>query len=58
MVNEMMALWAPLHSDYFHFTGWIDRLTGLSGRLERIFKDMDAFYQQVIDGHLRPQLPN
>ncbi|OIW00957.1 hypothetical protein TanjilG_10035 [Lupinus angustifolius] len=29
--------------------GWIDKLTGLHTRLDRIFKEMDKFYQEVID---------
>lgn len=40
-------------SDFFPCVGWIvDRVTGVHGRLERIFDIWDAFYQQVIDDHL------
>ncbi|XP_058752160.1 cytochrome P450 83B1-like [Vicia villosa] len=41
-------------SDYIPFMGWIDKLSGLRARLERNFKEMDEFYQEVIDEHLDP----
>ncbi|GLU10307.1 hypothetical protein SLE2022_271230 [Rubroshorea leprosula] len=39
-------------SDYFPSMGWIDRLTGMTSRLEKVSKEMDAFCQQLIDDHL------
>ncbi|XP_026442035.1 cytochrome P450 71B34-like [Papaver somniferum] len=40
-------------TDYFPGVGWIiDRLTGLHGRLEKSFHDLDNFYQKIIDEHL------
>ncbi|KAE9610772.1 putative cytochrome P450 [Lupinus albus] len=39
-------------SDYIPFMGWIDKLSGLHTRLDRIFKEMDKFYQEVIDEHV------
>ncbi|XP_054782715.1 cytochrome P450 71A1-like [Prosopis cineraria] len=58
MMTEFQELMGTFFmSDYIHFTGWIDSLKGLTGRLERNFKDLDAFYQQVIDEHLDPQRP-
>jgi len=45
-------------SDYFPYVGsWIDKLTGLSSRLERIFKEMDEFYNEIISDHLDPNKP-
>ncbi|CAJ1949732.1 unnamed protein product [Sphenostylis stenocarpa] len=41
-------------SDYIPFFGWIDKLTGLHARLEQNFKDLDQFYQEVIDEHMDP----
>ncbi|KAL0692646.1 hypothetical protein Bca4012_059826 [Brassica carinata] len=39
-------------SDFFPNGGWIiDRLTGLHGRRERSVRDLDAFYEQMIDLH-------
>ncbi|CAK9149652.1 unnamed protein product [Ilex paraguariensis] len=39
-------------SDHFPFMRWVDRLTGQSTRLEKIFKELDLFYQEIIDEHL------
>ncbi|KAK9131406.1 hypothetical protein Sjap_011893 [Stephania japonica] len=32
--------------------GVVDVITGLRGRLERCFRDLDKFYQEIIDEHL------
>ncbi|CAL1355665.1 unnamed protein product [Linum trigynum] len=34
--------------------GFIDRLNGLASRLDKNFKECDAFYQEIIDEHLDP----
>ncbi|KOM25869.1 hypothetical protein LR48_Vigan205s000600 [Vigna angularis] len=39
-------------SDYIPFMGWVDKLRGIHARLERTFKEMDNFYQEVIDEHI------
>ncbi|XVF82301.1 hypothetical protein PTKIN_Ptkin16aG0035200 [Pterospermum kingtungense] len=36
--------------------GWVDRVSGLLGRLEKSFKDFVTFYQELIDEHLDPNL--
>ncbi|KAK7349661.1 hypothetical protein VNO77_07203 [Canavalia gladiata] len=55
LLNECQAMLGTLFvSDYIPFLGWIDRLRGLHGRLERIFKQLDEFYQEVIDEHMDP----
>ncbi|GMJ05448.1 RED ELONGATED 1, SUPERROOT 2, ALTERED TRYPTOPHAN REGULATION 4, RUNT 1, cytochrome P450, family 83 [Hibiscus trionum] len=41
-------------SDYFPFLSWVDRFTGLHNRLEKTFKELDMFYQELIDEHLDP----
>lgn len=53
-IHEAMAmLGCRSASDFFPSVGWIiDRITGLHGRLERSFRELDAFYQEVIDDHL------
>ncbi|MCI11622.1 cytochrome P450 83B1-like, partial [Trifolium medium] len=59
MMPELEAmLTAFFVSDYIPFMGWIDKLSGLRARLERIFKEMDEFYQKVIDEHLDPNRQN
>ncbi|KAK7349665.1 hypothetical protein VNO77_07209 [Canavalia gladiata] len=55
LLNECQAMLGTLFvSDFIPFLGWIDRLSGLHGRLERIFKKLDEFYQEVIDEHMDP----
>ncbi|TKY63681.1 cytochrome P450 family 71 protein [Spatholobus suberectus] len=55
LLNECQAMMGTFFfSDYIPFLGWIDKLTGLHARLERIFKELDKFYQEVIDGHMDP----
>ncbi|XP_019462537.1 PREDICTED: cytochrome P450 71A1-like isoform X1 [Lupinus angustifolius] len=50
LFNEFQAMMTAFFvSDYIPFMGWIDKLTGLHTRLDRIFKEMDKFYQEVID---------
>lgn len=42
-------------AEYFPYVGWIvDRLSGLQERREKVFRDMDTFFQSVIDDHLSP----
>ncbi|CAK8575107.1 unnamed protein product [Lathyrus sativus] len=55
MLHELEAMVTAFFvSDYIPFMGWIDKLSGLRARLERNFKEMDEFYQEVIDEHLDP----
>ncbi|KAK1383053.1 hypothetical protein POM88_020788 [Heracleum sosnowskyi] len=44
-------------SNFFPMFGWIDRLSGKRARLDRTFKEMDMFYQELIDEHLKPNRP-
>ncbi|XP_052181447.1 6,7,8-trihydroxycoumarin synthase-like [Diospyros lotus] len=39
-------------ADYFPCMSWVDKLTGRSFRLERTFRALDGFFQEVIDEHL------
>ncbi|CAD5324189.1 unnamed protein product [Arabidopsis thaliana] len=39
-------------SDFIPYIGWIiDRFTGLQGRREKSVRDLDSFYEQIIDLH-------
>ncbi|XP_060669658.1 cytochrome P450 71B37-like [Ziziphus jujuba] len=53
VVTETEAMMGScLASECIPYVGWIiDRLTGLHQRLERVFKELDHFFQQVIDDH-------
>ncbi|XP_042034453.1 cytochrome P450 71AP13-like isoform X1 [Salvia splendens] len=44
-------------SDYFPWLGWVDRLTGMVARLEKIYRDMDDIVEQLICEHLDPSWP-
>ncbi|KAI3521910.1 hypothetical protein L1887_11386 [Cichorium endivia] len=40
------------------FVGLLDRLLGKMDRLDKCFKFFDAFYQELVDEHLRSPKPN
>ncbi|GFP83441.1 cytochrome p450 83b1 [Phtheirospermum japonicum] len=44
-------------ADCFPWLIWIDKLRGKVSRLEKVFEDMDSFYQDVIDEHLSSNRP-
>ncbi|KAL0376843.1 UNVERIFIED_CONTAM: cytochrome [Sesamum calycinum] len=44
--------------DYFPCLGWIDKLCGRVARLEKGFKDLDSYYEEVIAEHLSPNRPD
>ncbi|CAJ1782786.1 unnamed protein product [Sphenostylis stenocarpa] len=55
MLNDSQAMLLSFFvSDYIPFLGWIDKLTGMLGRLEKTFKALDVFFQEVVDDHLDP----
>ncbi|CAN0872259.1 Cytochrome P450 83B1 [Linum grandiflorum] len=41
-------------SDNLPLLGFVDRVSGFFSRLEKNFKEFDAFYQEIIDEHLDP----
>ncbi|KAG1331370.1 putative Cytochrome P450 71A9 [Cocos nucifera] len=53
LLLEAQALFGSFYiADFFPSIGWMDRLTGLAGRLEKNSSMLDAFYEQVIREHL------
>lgn len=40
--------------DYIPMLGWLDWFTGLRGKLDKNFGELDGFYQRVIDEHRDP----
>ncbi|KAJ0025608.1 hypothetical protein Pint_08300 [Pistacia integerrima] len=44
-------------SEYFPFIGWVDKLTGMKRRLENNFKELDLFFQEIIQDHSDSKVP-
>ncbi|KAJ8500347.1 hypothetical protein OPV22_010899 [Ensete ventricosum] len=52
MLRETQAVVGGLFlSDYLPLMGWVDRLSGMRSRLERVFLKLDSIYQRRIDYH-------
>lgn len=43
-------------ADYFPWMGWFNKLNGVEARLEKNFRELDKFYDKVIEEHLECQL--
>ncbi|RDX60712.1 Cytochrome P450 83B1, partial [Mucuna pruriens] len=55
LLNECEVMLGALFvSDFIPFFGWVDKLTGLHTRLEKCFKELDEFSQEVIVEHMDP----
>ncbi|CAI8600720.1 unnamed protein product [Vicia faba] len=55
LLHEFQALLAEFFvADYIPYMGWIDKVRGLHGRVDRCFNEFDEFYQEIIDQHLDP----
>ncbi|WCJ35134.1 cytochrome P450 family 71 subfamily B polypeptide 26 [Euphorbia peplus] len=53
LLNDTQALFMSFFvGDYFPGFGFVDKLTGLRGVLEKNFRDFDEFYDQIIEEHL------
>ncbi|XP_059299821.1 6,7,8-trihydroxycoumarin synthase-like [Lycium ferocissimum] len=58
ILTEAEAMLASFFvSDFFPSLSWIDKLTGLTDRLDKNFKDLDEFYEELIEQHLNPNRP-
>ncbi|KAK6118957.1 hypothetical protein DH2020_047295 [Rehmannia glutinosa] len=53
LLHEAQASMATFFvSDYFPTFGWVDKLTGLINQVDTTCKNLDSFYQELIDEHL------
>ncbi|KAL0357552.1 UNVERIFIED_CONTAM: cytochrome [Sesamum calycinum] len=43
--------------DYFPLLGWIDKVSGMKKRLEKLFTELDSFFEEIIDEHLDKNRP-
>nr|XP_004249946.1 cytochrome P450 83B1 [Solanum lycopersicum] len=58
ILAEAQAMFAGFFmSDFFPSLSWIDKLTGMIDRLEKNFKDLDEFYEELIEQHYNPNRP-
>ncbi|KAB2624819.1 cytochrome P450 71B26-like [Pyrus ussuriensis x Pyrus communis] len=58
LIQDTEAMLGGMYgADYFpSWIGWvIDRVSGVHKELDRISKELDGFFQQVIDDHLKPR---
>ncbi|CAI9094349.1 OLC1v1030074C1 [Oldenlandia corymbosa var. corymbosa] len=59
VLHESQALFAGFFvSDYLPLLSWVDKISGMLDRLEKNSKDLDLFYQELIDEHLNPNRPD
>jgi hypothetical protein len=56
VVHDTEAVAGSISADEsIPYLGWIvDRLTGHRARTERVFHELDTFFQHLIDNHLKP----
>ncbi|MCD7472199.1 hypothetical protein HAX54_013207 [Datura stramonium] len=58
LLIEAQAMLASFSvSDCLPSFSWIDKITGWTYRLEKIFKDLDEFYEEIIEQHHNPNRP-
>lgn len=58
VIEETQAMLAGFFfSDYFPLLSWIDKINGMAARLEKNFKKLDSFFQELVDEHLDPNRP-
>ncbi|XP_006358766.1 cytochrome P450 83B1-like [Solanum tuberosum] len=58
LLAETQAMMASFFvSDIFPILGWIDKLNGLTDRLEKNLKKLDEFYEELIEQHQNPDRP-
>ena len=44
-------------ADYFPWLAWVNKFNGLEVRLEKCFRELDSFYDEVIEEHLDHERP-
>ncbi|KAF7844853.1 cytochrome P450 83B1-like [Senna tora] len=55
LLSELEATLAKFFvPDFIPFFGWIDKLSGLYGRLDKTFKELNSFYEEILNEHLDP----
>ncbi|KAG8373932.1 hypothetical protein BUALT_Bualt11G0076600 [Buddleja alternifolia] len=57
MIESQAMKGGLFESDYLPSFGWVDKLSGMIDRLDKTFKDLDEFYQELIDELMDPSRP-
>ncbi|KAG9447251.1 hypothetical protein H6P81_013379 [Aristolochia fimbriata] len=56
ILSEFQELLATISIvDFFAHMEWIHKFTGWDSKLEKIFRELDAFYNEVIEAHQNPE---
>nr|CCO62222.1 putative cytochrome P450 monooxygenase [Actaea racemosa] len=58
LMQEMQELLGGFSvADFFPWLGWIHKFDGLNAKLEKNFRQLDEFYDELIEEHLDPKRP-
>ncbi|KAL8505336.1 hypothetical protein ACS0TY_016536 [Phlomoides rotata] len=52
MIECQAMLGGVFVSDYMPWFGWVDRVSGMIGRLDKVYKELDDFFEELIDEHV------
>ncbi|KAL7092451.1 hypothetical protein ACP275_12G165400 [Erythranthe tilingii] len=52
MIESQAMLGGFFFSDYMPLFGWVDKLSGMIDRLDKVCKDLDEFFEALIDENL------
>lgn len=44
-------------ADFFPYLEWINKVTGFEEKIHKVFRSLDAFFEEVIEEHLEPTRP-
>ncbi|WOH10588.1 hypothetical protein DCAR_0730057 [Daucus carota subsp. sativus] len=56
LLREFLELLGALSfRDFIPWLGWVDRISGLDARLDRVFRRLDDFLQDVVQEHISDQ---
>lgn len=58
ILHELQGLAGEVNlADYFPGIDWINRLNGVDRKLDKVFRDLDGFFDKIIEEHLDPMRP-
>ncbi|KAL0421844.1 UNVERIFIED_CONTAM: 2-methylbutanal oxime monooxygenase [Sesamum latifolium] len=57
MIDTVRVMAEFCVEDYFPLLGWIDKISGTRKKLEKTFRKLDSFYEELIEEHLDKNRP-